>query len=398
MFFSEVFSLVEHFCFNCWLGDYSMKILNIEPTPSPNSMKIVIDQDLPFGKSYNYNKDNVAEAPADIQAIFAVEGVKGVYHVSNFLAVERNAKFAWEGILSGIRAALGEGTASDAASTESVNEHYGEVNVHVQVYKGVPLQVKVFDGESEVRISTGDAFTAAFASIKEKDGADNFILERKWVDYGVRYGEKDEIAEAVRQEVVATYPAERLQLIVDAANADRVFEQPEKRRVSVEEFTSISDWQERFKLLDQIPDPEVEDIPMLMAALDDEQMAIRRLATVYLGMIEDEAVVPALEKALVDKSAAVRRTAGDCMSDLGFEAFEGAMIQALSDKNKLVRWRAAMYLYETGTEAAVEALRVAAEDAEFEVKLQAKMALARIEQGEEAKGSVWKQMTESRQQ
>lgn len=377
-----------------------MKILNIEPTPSPNSMKIVINQDLPFGKSYNYNKENAVDAPADIQSIFGVEGVKGVYHVANFLAVERNAKFAWEGILSGIRVALGEvdGVASDEASAESMNEHYGEVNVQVQVYKGVPLQVKVFDGESEVRVATGEAFTAAFGEIKDKSGADNFILERKWVDYGVRYGEKDDIAEAVRQEVVATYPAERLQLIVDAANADRVFEQPEKRRVSREEFVGLADWQERFKLLDQIPDPEVEDIPMLMAALDDDQMAIRRLATVYLGMIEDEAVVPALEKALVDKSAAVRRTAGDCMSDLGLPEFEGAMIQALSDKNKLVRWRAAMYLYETGTEAAVEALRVAAEDPEFEVKLQAKMALARIEQGEEAKGSVWKQMTESRQQ
>lgn len=376
-----------------------MKILNIEPTPSPNSMKIVIDQDLPFGKSYNFNKENVAEAPADIQAIFSVEGVKGIYHVSNFLAVERNAKFAWEGILSGIRAALGQGADSSATGEAEVAlEHYGEVNVQVQVYKGIPLQVKVFDGESEVRVSTGDAFTAAFAEIKDKSGADNFILERKWVDYGVRYGEKEEIAEAVRQEVVATYPAERLKLIVDAANADHVFEQPEKRRVSLEEFVGLADWQERFKLLDQIPDPEVSDIPMLMTALDDEQMAIRRLATVYLGMIEDVAVIPALEKALLDKSAAVRRTAGDCMSDLGLEGFESAMIQALADKNKLVRWRAAMYLYETGTEAAVEALRVAAEDPEFEVKLQAKMALARIEQGEEAKGSVWKQMTESRQQ
>lgn len=357
-------------------------------------MKIVIDQDLPFGKSYNYTKDNVQEASADIQAVFSVEGVKGVYHVSNFLAVERNAKFAWEGILSGIRAALGEGSVVGAG--ETVNEHYGEVNVHVQVYKGIPLQVKVFDGESEVRVATGEQFTEAFNQIKDKSGEDNFILERKWVDYGVRYGEKDEIAEAVRQEVLATYPNDRIQLIVDAANADRVFELPEKRRVSAEEFLAQEDWQERFKLLDQIPDPEVEDIPMLMAALQDDQMAIRRLATVYLGMIEDEAVVPALEKALQDKSAAVRRTAGDCMSDLGFEAFENAMIKALTDKNKLVRWRAAMYLYETGTDAAVDALRIAAEDQEFEVKLQAKMALARIEQGEEAKGSVWKQMTESR--
>ena len=36
-----------------------MKIISIEPTPSPNSMKIVIDQDLPFGKSFNYTKENI---------------------------------------------------------------------------------------------------------------------------------------------------------------------------------------------------------------------------------------------------------------------------------------------------------------------------------------------------
>lgn len=42
------------------------------------------------------------------------------------------------------------------------------------------------------------------------------------------------------------------------------------------------------------------------------------------------------------------------------------------------------------------ALRAAEDDPEFEVSLQVKMALERIEHGEEAKGSVWKQMTESR--
>ena len=84
------------------------------------------------------------------------------------------------------------------------------------------------------------------------------------------------------------------------------------------------------------------------------------------------------------------------MSDLGFPQFEDAMQTALGDKNKLVRWRAAMFLYETGTESSLPALYQAKEDAEFEVKLQVNMAIARIEQGEEAKGSVWKQMTESR--
>ena len=55
-----------------------------------------------------------------------------------------------------------------------------------------------------------------------------------------------------------------------------------------------------------------------------------------------------------------------------------------------------MFLYEVGDESALEALKAAEDDPEFEVSLQVKMAIERIEHGEEAKGSVWKQMTESR--
>ena len=72
-----------------------MKIVTIEPTPSPNTMKIIIDIELPFGKSHNYKKDNLEGAPKEIKDILGIEGVKGVYHVADFLAIERNAKFSW---------------------------------------------------------------------------------------------------------------------------------------------------------------------------------------------------------------------------------------------------------------------------------------------------------------
>jgi HEAT repeat protein len=57
-----------------------------------------------------------------------------------------------------------------------------------------------------------------------------------------------------------------------------------------------------------------------------------------------------------------------------------------------------MFLYEAGDERALPALKKAENDPEFEVSMQIKMAIERIEGGEEAKGSVWKQMTESRKQ
>ncbi|HSO58679.1 MAG TPA: virulence factor, partial [Paenisporosarcina sp.] len=231
------------------------------------------------------------------------------------------------------------------------------------------------------------------ASMKEQD--DNYILQRKWADFGVRYGDKKEIAEQIKEEIEATYPDSRLQQLIEDAKSPKNESFARGRHVSLEDF-QLEAWQDRFQLLDQLADPSVDDFPLLAQALKDDQMSIRRLATVYLGMIDDERVIPYMEKALQDKSPSVRRTAGDCMSDLGFPQFEDAMQIALSDKNKLVRWRAAMFLYETGTENSLPALYQAKEDAEFEVKLQVNMAIARIEQGEEAKGSVWKQMTESR--
>ena len=41
-----------------------MKIKTIEPTPSPNTMKIVLTEELAQGKSFNYKKDHVEPAPS----------------------------------------------------------------------------------------------------------------------------------------------------------------------------------------------------------------------------------------------------------------------------------------------------------------------------------------------
>lgn len=370
-----------------------MKILTIEPTPSPNTMKVIVNHELPFGKSFNYKKDENLDAPKEIISILNIQGVKGIYHVADFLAIERLAKNNWEQILVEVRNAFGENHSS-VESEKQLNDHFGEVYVHVQQIKGIPLQVKVFDQTTEERIALSPRFVEAMnASMKEND--ENYILQRKWADFGVRYGEKKDIAEQIREEIEATYPDSRLQQLIEETKSPKSEVLAYGRQVSLEDF-QVDSWQERFQLLDQLANPSVNNLPLLSEALQDEQMSIRRLATVYLGMIDNENVIPHMEIALKDKSSSVRRTAGDCMSDLGFPQFEDAMQQALTDRNKLVRWRAAMFLYETGTEKSLTALHEAKEDTEFEVKLQVNMAIARIEQGEEAKGSVWKQMTESR--
>lgn len=375
-----------------------MKILAIEPTPSPNTMKINLNEELPMGKSNNYKKENAEHAPQVIQDILSIEGIRGVYHVADFLAVERNAKYDWKELLSKVRNAFGE----EADSTENgqeINDHFGEIKVLVQMYKGIPMQIKLTDGAEEKRYGLPDQFMQAVAEVRMPN--DNVVASRKWQEFGVRYGEFDEIGQAVQEELMAAYPQSRIDALSDAAKNPETAEanvmKREKIKLTLEDLDH-EDWKVRYQKLEQSEDPTVEDIPVLTKALADEKPSIRRLATVYLGMIEDPAVLPSLYIALKDKTVTVRRTAGDCLSDLGFAEAMDAMITALDDKSKLVRWRAAMFLYEVGDERALEALKANEEDPEFEVSLQIKMAIERIELGEEAKGSVWKQMTEARKQ
>ncbi len=374
-----------------------MKILSIEPTPSPNTMKVILDEELPMGKSTNYKKDSGDTAPPFIKDILQIDGVKGVYHVADFLAVERNAKYDWPALLMQVRSIFGEGDHPNGLNQQTTAQGFGEVKVQIQLFKGIPIQIKANSDLEEKRWSMPDEFLQAFK--KAQFGTDNAVLIRKWSDYGSRYGNLDQIGQEVMDELLATYPAERLkQLVEDAKNSKS--ESIEIRRVQRKKLRAEDldhpDWRERFKALDLMEDPTIDDIPLLDKALQDEKASIRRLAVVYLGMIEDTKVLPYLYKGLKDKSVTVRRTAGDCLSDLGFPEAIPAQMEALKDPSKLVRWRAAMYLYEVGDESALPSLHAAEDDEEFEVALQVKMAIERIEKGEEALGSVWKQMTEAR--
>jgi hypothetical protein len=360
-------------------------------------MKINLTEELLAGKSNNYKKDQADQAPKLIRDLFTIEGVKGVYHVADFLAVERNAKYDWKDILVQIRQVFGEKT-EEQNQQAALNEHYGEVTVAIQQFKGIPMQIKASDSQHEKRFALPDYFIKGIAAAQKED--DNVVLLRKWKDYGVRYGDMEDIVKEVSDELIAAYPEDRINRLVAAAKEmvdtkEAILKRP-KIKLTVEMLNDES-WEKRYQALEQMEDPTVDDIPVLDMALSDSKVSIRRLAVVYLGMIEDRKVLPSLYKALKDKSAAVRRTAGDCLSDLGFEEAMGEMSQSLSDKNKLVRWRAAMFLYEVGNETTLPYLKQAEQDPEFEVALQVKMAIDRIENGEEAKGSVWKQMTESRQ-
>ncbi|MDC3412316.1 conserved virulence factor C family protein [Aquibacillus sp. 3ASR75-11] len=376
-----------------------MKLLSIEPTPSPNSMKLNLNKSLPDGQNHNYKQgDQLDTAPDFIQRLFEIDGVKGIYHVADFIALERNARIAWETILPQARRVFGEDEIlTDPSTSATPTDHFGEVKVFIQMFRDIPMQVKLEDGAAEQRFGLPEMFMDA--ALKASEASPNFVMERKWVEQKPRYGSVEDIGKDVVEEIGASYDEKRLDQLVNLALEDKSEkEKPSPRGGQLTLELDNPDWKKRYAGLDQMGEPTFEDLPILQKALDDEKASIRRLATAYLGMIEEPEVLPLLYKALKDKAVNVRRTAGDCLSDLGFKQAIPEMTYSLSDPNKLVRWRAAMFLYEIGDETALPALHKAADDPEFEVQMQVKMAIERIEGGEAAKGSVWHQMTQATQQ
>ncbi|MEF2245893.1 conserved virulence factor C family protein [Paenibacillus sp. IITD108] len=381
-----------------------MKLISIEPTPSPNSMKLNVSELLPRGQRLDYKASDSEQAPELYRKLLAIPGVRGVFRTADFIALDRRPGADWSVILgeaSQLFDNSGAGQDDGPAAAAGVTS-YGEAQVLVQMYRGIPMQIRVRFGDNETRAAMPERFVEAVT----RAAGSTMIRERKLEEFGVRYGEPEEIAAEIIKELEASYTPERLETLIEASLALGSAEAPPETQTirpqplqlaEVEEKFQSDDWQERYAALDRYVSSE-EGLPLLAKAVKDENTSIRRLAVIYLGDLQSKDALPYLYTALKDNSASVRRTAGDTLSDLGFTEAIAPMIEALQDKNKLVRWRAARFLYEAGDETALEALREAAKDAEFEIQLQARMALERIERGEEAAGSIWQQMTAARKQ
>ena len=383
-----------------------MKLLSVEPTPSPNSMKLNVDERWPPGRRAAYTPEKADEAPEPLRGLLKIDGVKGVFRTADFIALDRKPGTDWTRILAEAAKLFESAEGADGAGAQAPggpDAAFGELHVLVQVYRGIPMQVRVRAGDREAaRLGLPEKFAKA---VHDAAGS-TLIMERHLEEYGIRYGEPEEIAAEVAAELDAAYPEERLRELIEAAKAmgpaaAGTPAQPRERRpLTAEELAAAldaPDWQTRYAALERTQ-PEPGMLPLLAKALRDDNVSVRRLAVVYLGDLRSPEALPLLIEALRDRSPAVRRTAGDTLNDLGDTAAMPAMIEALKDPNKLVRWRAARFLYEIGDESALDALREAAKDEEFEVRLQAQMALERIERGEEAAGTVWQQMTAARRE
>ncbi|AVQ33176.1 virulence factor [Staphylococcus muscae] len=367
-----------------------MEIIKIEPTPSPNTMKIVISEKRQDNQSTTYTEVHETH-PAFINQVLSIEGVKSIFYVLDFLAVDKMPKADWEEVLPHITAAL-NGEQDVQQETHTSQEHFGEVKAEVLKFKDIPYQIKLTTESEEQRRQLNDRFIEAMTAAQLP--GDNVVFLRKWHDLGIRYGELEQIMDEVEEEMNALYPTNELQQLVERAQSTTSQEMPVKeyQHVTLETYQQAEDWKARLRMLSTFPTPTEADYPLLTHALKEEKVQLRREAIVLLSMIETKETLPYLYEGLHDKSPAVRRAAGDALSDLGFAEALPEMEHALDDAHKIVRWRAAMFLFDEGGEAQLPALKAHQEDPAYEVRMQIEMAITRIEQGEAALGSVWKQI------
>ena len=80
-----------------------MKLLSIEPTPNPNSMKLNLGEHLPKGVSHTYTAADQHDSPDYIKRLLHVPGVKSLFHMADFIAVQRDPRVDWQTLLAQAR-------------------------------------------------------------------------------------------------------------------------------------------------------------------------------------------------------------------------------------------------------------------------------------------------------
>jgi Virulence factor/Scaffold protein Nfu/NifU N terminal/HEAT repeats len=376
-----------------------VKLLSIETTPNPNSMKLNLDERLAKGLAITYTNENRGDCPASIEKILAIPGVSSVFRVEDFMAIQRKPTAVWEDILSQARAVLEYASLNNAKPEPAgtSDKEWREVMVSVQYFRDLPMLVKVSSGSETTRLPLPERFGQAIE--RAMGASENMLMERKWKDEGLRYGELRDVAEAVVREISAVYDEKKLKELVERAYHPDSHEKVKASREELVQAFESPKWEERFATLKELgrnatAQIDSQALSLIIRATKDPKMSIRRLAVVFLGLIKTPEVLAPLCEALKDEAVGVRRSAGDALTDLGDAKAIGPMVETLKDPNKLVRWRASRFLYELGNESALPALREAQDDREFEVAMQIRQAIERIESGKVGQGPVWRQMAQ----
>src|SRR5699024_710606 len=101
---------------------------------------------------------------------------------------------------------------NDVHTSSTTEPAYGEVRVFLQMFRGIPMQIKLDNGEEEKRVGLPELFTNA--ALEAAPASPNIIWERKWVEQDVRYGKMNDVGNEVVDELSASYDQKRLNSLV----------------------------------------------------------------------------------------------------------------------------------------------------------------------------------------
>ena len=396
-----------------------MQLLSIETTPSPNCIKLNLDEVISDKALTLSTGHDALNAPQWAQQLLAIEAVQSVFVVKDFITLTRKGNADWQRILAQAVNVVGVSDQADSALLGQISQpqsptqqpakaspdvsqagsNLGQVDVAVQMFRGIPVQVRAIaaDGQ-QARVALPERFSQALQQVISATQAD-YVAERRWHPYQAPAGAPELVAQLVVDELESLVDATDLAQIVAAAIADCSAAQPldtVTQQAALIAALAHADWKQRLKALQQL-EVTSETLAAVLPLLNDEKSMIRRWAAALLGASTLAAAVdPLCCVVRQDASAIVRRTAGDALSDLGDSRAMATMTAALADASKLVRWRAARFLTEVGEPSAVEALSQAiAQEAEFDVRVEMMAALERIEGGGETQLPMWMRLTQS---
>ena len=378
-----------------------MKLRSIETTPSPNCMKLNLDaQTLTKPLTLKAGEPTV-DVPEIFQNLLAIEGIQSIFVVSDFVTLTRKGSVDWQPILTAAGEVLGlaEGAESDLnekladvshPKEKSAAQNFGQVEVAIQKFRGIPVQVRVMDDAQQSRVALPERFNQALQRAIAATDA-NYVAERIWAPYQPQFGEVEAIAQQIAEELDSLINDQDLAVLEQQAittDLKAVASKPSQQRLLAD--LQSPDWKQRLKAIQTIAIDE-ETFSAVVETLKDDRATIRRWAAALLGASERSDAVDRLAEVLrSDPSPIVRRTAGDALSDLGHTQASGAMMAALSDSSGLVRWRAGRFFNELGDESAIEALTRAVEaESEFDVRVELTAAIDRIRAGKASQLPMW---------
>ncbi len=392
-----------------------MRLLSIETTPSPNCIKLNLDEGI-SDKSLTLQKgDPAPNNPEWLQPLLAIAAIQSVFVVKDFVTLTRKGTSDWQPILAEAAALIGVAddadsklltqltqplhSSEDGGNVPSSSSNLGQLDVAVQVFRGIPVQIRAIaaDGQ-QARVALPERFTQALQRTIQAAGAD-YVAERRWEPYQAPAGEPETVAQLVADEIDSLLDSPALSQIEAAAIAERADAPPVDKMAQQQALIAAlrhPDWKHRLKALQQL-EVTAENLSAVVTVLDDEKSTLRRWAAALIGASTlTTAVAPLCRVVRQDPSPLVRRTAGDALSDIGDPSAIGAMIEALSDSSELVRWRAARFLTEIGDRTAIEPLQQAIQqEAKFDVKAEMMAALERIEAGANPQMPMWMRLTQA---